>query len=233
MTILSADQLVKTYAPGSEVGPFNFGLEAGHTLAVIGANGAGKSTLFQMITGNLDASRGEVRLFGEKMASERFDLKRRLGYLPQHLELPKWVTGREILTYAVHLYDLDPSVVEESLKVWDCQTFSKRPLGACSHGMRKRISLALATVHKPDLLILDEPFSGLDLFHIKALDDLLLERRRRGATTILSTHISPYAARLCSRAVVIRNRQLAEISGWAEADQDDRVRLIDSLFFPA
>lgn len=233
--IIVIDQLVKSY-PGStyRLGPFSVSLKQGETMALLGKNGAGKSTLFQLITGNSDATNGTVTFQGERMRPDRFLLKRKMGYLPQHLELPRWVTGKEILTYATALYQLpDPEkLVEQTLEFWDCVDFQHKPLQACSHGMQKRIALALATMHNPDFLILDEPFSGLDLFHIKALTDILESRRQQQQASILSTHVSHYAARLCDRAMVLQNGQASFLSGWETANTMERIQLVENHFFP-
>ena len=229
------ESLEKEYrASGFKVGPINYTLQKGESLALFGPNGAGKSTLFQMITGNLDPTCGAVHLFGEKMATERFDLKKRVGYMPQHLGLPQWVTGEEILSYGAHLYELpnEKKLVAENLSYWDIDGFKHRPIGSCSHGMQKRVSLALATIHTPELLILDEPFSGLDVFHMKALDNLLLERNKKGLTTILCTHIAPYAARLCSSAAILQKGKLEVLKDFKAADAENRVMLVESRFFP-
>lgn len=233
---LVLENLVKSYHGSTYcLGPLSLSLQTGEILALLGKNGAGKSTLFQLITGNLDPTSGSIGFGEETLRPDRFDLKRRMGYLPQHLELPRWVTGREILSYAISLYNLpDPKqTLERTLAYWDCMEFQHKPLAACSHGMQKRVALALATVHEPELLILDEPFSGLDLFHIKALTDILETRRHTGRTSILSTHVSHYAATLCHRALVLENGQASYLPLWESADTLQRITQIERHFFPS
>lgn len=233
MEAMVLDKLSKEYhGSGFTVGPISIRLDSGDSLALFGKNGAGKSTLFQMVTGNLDSTSGVVKLFGEEMTTERFDLKKKVGYMPQHLGLPRWVTGKEILSYAADLYALADSDVKisQSLAYWDCELFQNRPMGSCSHGMQKRLSLALASIHEPELLILDEPFSGLDIIHIRALEDMLLSRRRRGLSTILCTHIVPYAAKLCQKAAILDSGNLKLLESWDEMDGPCRVALVEDSF---
>lgn len=98
--------------------------------------------------------------------------------------------------------------------------------------MQKRVALALATIHNPKLLILDEPFSGLDLFHIKALHDVIESRRAQGLITILSTHIAPYAARLCNKVLLLKHGKLHCLEQWSDKNALDRISAIEKFFFP-
>ena len=104
-------------------------------------------------------------------------------------------------------------------------------MAACSHGMQKRVGLALASFHDPELLILDEPFSGLDIFHIRALDQIIDQRRKSGKCTFISTHIAPYAARFCNRALFLVDGTCREAESWPQAEQSARVHYMESFFF--
>lgn len=233
--IMNLANLQKTWSQsGFQLGPVNLTLPAGATLAVLGKNGSGKTTLFQLMTGNLDPDAGTILFQGRKFTPESFDQKRQIGYLPQHLELPHWVTGSEILTYATRLYQIpDPTRhVEETLTYWDSEGFRNKPLASCSHGMQKRIALGLAGIHDPDLLILDEPFSGLDLYHIRALENLIRHRSDTGKATIVCTHIAPYAARLCEEAMIMETGRCTPLEGWQQKSWPDRIRLMEDSFFP-
>jgi ABC-type multidrug transport system ATPase subunit len=147
--------------------------------------------------------------------------------------MPKWVTGKEILRYAANLYQMsDPEkAVLHAMEYWDCFDYQNMPLATCSHGMQKRVALAVATLHDPACLILDEPFSGLDLFHIRALDTEIRRRQKAGQTTILSTHIAPYAAQLCQRAFILEKGQLRGLEKWQISDQTTRIAQIEHEFF--
>src|SRR6476620_9373802 len=103
---LRLSELVKQFPPSDfRLGPLNLDLKAGTRLALFGKNGAGKSTLFQLITGHIAADSGTIEVFGQRLNPSSFELKRRIGYLPQHLELPRWVSAHDLLTYAMKLYE--------------------------------------------------------------------------------------------------------------------------------
>lgn len=215
-----------------QLGPLDLHMEEGDSLALFGKNGAGKSTLFHMITGHLRPDSGRIQVFGETLKMDAFALKRRMGYLPQNLDLPRWVSGFDIITYAMKLHGMNPIATERQkiLDYWDCSSFAHKPLAACSYGMQKRIALALASMHKPDLLILDEPFSGLDLYHIRALEELL-EQRRGQQLTIVSTHVAAYAAKLSNKAATMRDGHLKPLLPWTDADFMTRIKLMEDQFF--
>lgn len=233
MLTLELSTLSKTFAQSQfRLGPLDLQLKEGDSLSLFGKNGAGKSTLFQIITGHMRPDEGRIQVFGEPMKVDAFTLKRRMGYLPQNLDLPRWVSGFDLITYAMKLHGMQPLAAERDriLAYWDCTSFAHKPLAACSYGMQKRVALALASMHKPDLLILDEPFSGLDLFHIRALENLLAERRGR-QLTIVSTHVAAHAAKLSNRAATMRDGTLAELHAWPEADFMTRITLMEEQFF--
>lgn len=232
-SLLRVSQLLKRYPSGFQFGPANFTLSAASTYAFLGINGAGKSTLFQLLTGNLDASEGQIYWREQKFGPESFAIKRHIGYLPQNLDLPPWVSGLELLTYAANLYatSTDRCALQNLLEYWDCQAFAQRPLAACSHGMQKRLALALASFHNPQLLILDEPFSGLDLLHIRALEKLIQTRQEQGLTTVLSTHIAHYVAKLCQAVYLIKVGQVYPLANWQQKDLTGKIQMIEDQFF--
>lgn len=231
-SILTATDVLKKYPTGFQSGPSTFSIQAGEAVAFLGPNGAGKSTLFQMISGNMDPDSGQIFFQDQKLHPEAYEIKKQIGYLPQNMMLPKWSTGKEVLNYAAGLYQISNPVskLKELMEYWDCGSYQHKPLESCSHGMQKRIGLALSCLHNPRLLILDEPFSGLDLFHIRALIDEIRRRKENGLGTILSTHIAPYVARLCSSVLVIESGSMSSLEGWSELSESDKVSGIESRF---
>jgi len=235
MSILFAENLTKTYEESFKLGPVSLNLSGGQTVAFLGKNGAGKSTLFQLLTGNIDATNGIVKLNGVRLTPDTPFLKKQIGYLPQKHSIPKWVTGREVLSYAAGLYQIEdaPKKLSELMAYWDCASYANKPLASLSHGMKKRVALALAVMNDPEVLILDEPFSGLDLFQIRALDQEITNRQRAGKLTILSTHIAPYTAKLCQEVYVVEDGNVNLLAKYKESDLLTRVSLIEAKFFGA
>lgn len=223
--------LKKTFIHGFSLQAQDFELASGEIVAFLGANGSGKSTLFDLLTANSDASDGEIWWQKERLTPEKFLLKRQIGYLPQNMALPKWVTGLEVLKYAALLHALPKEAIEHALEYWDCGSYCRKPLAACSFGMQKRIGLALATLHDPPFLILDEPFSGLDLLHIHALEEAIRARKMAAKTTVLSTHMLPYVVQSCERVFILENGQVSELSKWAEKTGSEKLTSIEEHFF--
>jgi len=231
---LRLEQVLKQFPQsGFTLGPLDLELKTASCLALFGKNGAGKTTLFQIMTGHMAADGGVIEIFGQRMNPSSFELKKRIGYLPQHLELPRWVSAYDLLTYAMKLYQFDNIDARRKavLERWDAGYYANKPLGACSYGMQKRVGLALATLHDPELLILDEPFSGLDLFHIRTLEDLIAERTA-SQMTIVSTHVASHVAKLCDRAIIVTQGRLEEIGAWNSAGFMERLDLMEEQFFP-
>lgn len=217
-----------------KLGPINLQLNAGETVGLMGKNGAGKTTFYQLLSGNLDASEGDIYISDKRMLPEQYTLKRQIGYLPQHMQLPQWATAHELLTYTAQLHELaNPDTRVQELSRWfDCDSFLHVPVAKCSHGMQKRIGLAIANIHTPSFLILDEPFSGLDLYHIHALQQTIQDRQSQGLTTLICTHIAPYAAKLCQRILLLDNGELSICNPWPDLNQLERIDWIDRFFFP-
>ncbi len=230
--MMTLTDIRKTFAAGFQLGAVNLQVDAGETLGVLGKNGAGKSTLFNLMTANLDPDAGEITFRQQRLTPATYTLKKALGFLPQAPVFPPWVCGEELLCYAARLYRLTSTqVVPQALQRWDCVHYKNLPLTLCSHGMQKRIGLAIATLHQPPLLVLDEPFSGLDVFHLKTLHELLANRKRQQLSNVLSTHILPLAAQLCDRAVVLKNGNLHPLPDWAQLNHEQRSAALARLLF--
>ena len=226
-SIMSLKGVTKIY-PSFKLGPINESISSSQIIALMGKNGSGKTTLLKIITASEDSSDGSVTFCGELFKPDSYLLKRSLGYLPQYSILPRWSTATEILSYASRLYGtVDKTKIEQTLKYWDVLYYASLPMGACSGGMQKRVSLALATMFDPELLVLDEPFSGLDLYHIKALTDEIERRKSCGKTTLICTHMVPYAASLCSDVWIMNEGKLNKLQGLNKNDLETRIHLIE------
>jgi ABC-type multidrug transport system ATPase subunit len=232
---IESKNLTKKWTTGFQLGPINFSADPGETIAVFGRNGAGKSTFFQLLSGSLDRSEGDLKIFGAKMSPDAVDIRRRIGYFPQESLLPHWTTPAEILHYTARLFNLPSpeAKVEEQLKQWDALGWKDRPLCKASHGMQRRIGLAVSMIHDPDLLILDEPFNALDIINARHLELAIKSRSERGKTTLVSIHSPLIAAALCPRAVILEAGKLDELTGWPNHNLTDRVKLLDQRFFGA
>lgn len=230
---IETHKLTRAWPTGFTLGPIDFIAKRGETIAVFGKNGAGKSTFFQMISGTIDRSHGDAKILGSKINPDATDLRKKIGYLPQESSLPLWTTADEILNYAAKLLGLsDPcGKVEQELTKWDALTWRHRPICKASHGMQRRIGLAVAMIHDPEVLILDEPFNALDIVNARTLEQSIHDRSSRGKTTLVSIHSPLLAADLCPRAVMIDQGKFSELTEWSNLNLKDRASLIERNFF--
>lgn len=236
MTILTIDKLTKKFSGKFTLNVDNISIRDQETVAILGSNGSGKSTLFELITGNQDPSSGEIELDKMKVSPENTAIKRKIGYLPQAMHLPLWVTPKELLNYSATLFEVKgiKQRVKESMETWDCISYANKPIASCSYGMKKRVGLALATIHDPNFLILDEPFSGLDLTHINILEKIIKERKSKGKINLISTHTLSFVAEFSDRAFIIKNGQIQELHEWKNIVPEQKIALIKKHFpYPA
>jgi ABC-type multidrug transport system ATPase subunit len=232
---VEATGLKRDWSSGFTLGPINFVAKAGETIAVFGKNGAGKSTFFQLLSGSIDRTDGDLKILGSKMNPDASTLRRRVGYLPQESTLPEWTTADEILTYAAKLLELPnpDKVVEQQLERWDAIPWRHRPICKSSHGMQRRIGLAVSMIHDPDVLILDEPFNALDIVNGRTLQQAIKERSQKGKITLISIHTPLLAAEICPRAILIEAGQVSELTAWPSLSLTARASLIETRFFGA
>jgi len=196
--------LTKTFGTRVAVRDFDLVVPQGALYGVIGPNGAGKTTTIRLILSILLPDRGELSVLGHKSA---MDAKDRIGYLPEERGLYKRMRVGQFLAYMARLKGADGPDLRPRVRRW----LERVDLGAVEHkrceelskGMQQKVQFLAAIVHRPDLLILDEPFSGFDPVNQRLLRELVDEEHRRGATILFSTHVMVHAEQLCDHVVMI------------------------------
>ncbi|MHA7898665.1 MAG: ABC transporter ATP-binding protein [Henriciella sp.] len=182
----------------------DFAVPKGSIVGFLGPNGAGKSTSLRMALGVLSPDRGEVSLLG---APPNLESLKRVGFLPEERGLYKKMSPRQIITYFARLKGMDSAQAkaraDELLDMMGLGDFARSRVTKLSKGMAQKVQILSALAHKPDFLILDEPFSGLDPVNQQALEDLIIEEHKRGATIVFSTHVMEHAERLCEKIVMM------------------------------
>jgi heme exporter protein A len=199
MIAVSAGRLVQRYGVRVALGPLDLELEAGERLAVLGDNGAGKTTLLRMLATLARPAGGELELLGLDAVRQRDRLRERLGFLGHQPGLTPMLTARENLEFFAGLHSLARSTAGEALRRVGLEAAGEQRAGELSRGMQQRLGLARATLHGPELLILDEPDASLDVPGRSLLADLVEHR-----TVVLATHDRILARRLCTRALLLR-----------------------------
>ena len=194
-------------------------LPAGASVALVGRNGAGKSTSLRVLAGVLPPTAGEVRIAGLDLRTDRQAVKERVGYCPDVGGLIPRATPWEHLALAARMRRLPGGWEDRArdlLERFDLGGEADRVTAGFSHGMSRRMSVLLAAFHRPDVLLLDEPFDGVDPLGVEATMDLVREARLGGAAVLISTHLLDLAVQACEEAVVLRQGKVVGASPAAE-----------------
>jgi ABC-2 type transport system ATP-binding protein len=204
--MLDVHGLKKSFYGATAVDDVTFRVESGEVLGFLGPNGAGKTTTMRMITGFLPPTAGSVVLDGVDMLLKPKEAKRLLGYLPETLALYPEMRVKEYVKFRAELCGVAsadlPKAVDEALQKCFVDDVAMKPIGNLSKGYRQRVGLAGALVHKPKVVVLDEPTIGLDPRQIVKIRDLIRELRKE-QTVLLSTHILPEVELVCDRVLII------------------------------
>jgi heme exporter protein A len=177
-------------------------VSTGQILALFGANGAGKTTLLRAVVGLIRPDHGSIRVLGHELPGGTA-LRRRIGMIGHESFLYGDLTGAENLRYYARLYGVEEDAVEKSLAEVELNHVANRSVRAFSRGMLQRLSLARAILHRPELLVLDEPFTGLDPHGSALLERIIAREQQRGTTVIMTTHDMEVGLRVCGRAVLL------------------------------
>lgn len=215
--MLTVEGLSKSFAGRKVVDGLSLQLRSGETVGLLGPNGAGKSTTVAMICGLLQPDQGQVLLDGRAIASDRDPLKRRIGLVPQELALFEGLSARANLELFASLYGLAGAGrarrVEAALALAGLSERAAERVQAFSGGMKRRLNIACALVHEPDVLIFDEPTVGVDPQSRNAIFDTLEQLRAQGRALLYTTHYMEEAERLCDRIVIMdQGRVIAQDS---------------------
>lgn len=203
---LQFQSLEKRYADLAALDRVTLTLERGDVLALLGPNGAGKSTLFGCLLGFTRLSGGAILHHGTAALA---GLRRRIGYMPERIALYPQNTVRENGIFFSRLKNQPPSELERQLKRVGLYQLQDRPAGKLSKGMLQRLGLAIALCGQPELLVLDEPFNGLDPVVLESLQHILSQERDRGASFLISTHTISALEPLATHAAVLLEGRLA------------------------
>jgi len=211
---VETEDLVRRFGDRAAVDRLSLRVARGAFFGFLGPNGAGKSTTIKMLTGLLAPTSGRALVAGYDIGSEPLEVKRRIGVVPEDLNLFERLTGAEMLSFTGRMYGLGAAEINErSRELLGLMSLDDEPrklVVEYSHGMKKKLSLACSLIHRPEILFLDEPFEGVDAIASRTLKDLLLRLTERGLTVFLTSHVLEIVERLCTEiAVISRGRLVA------------------------
>jgi ABC-2 type transport system ATP-binding protein len=205
--MIQLQALTKRYGKFTAVDAIDLHVPRGQLFGFLGPNGAGKTTTLRMIAGILRATSGTVRIGGVDLAADPIAAKSKLGFIPDRPFIYEKLTGAEFLRFVAGLYDQSGPQVEhracELLAMFDLEPWRDELVESYSHGMRQKLIISSAFVHRPEVIVVDEPMVGLDPKAAKILKDLFREYTRRGNTIMMSTHTLEVAEAMCDRVAII------------------------------
>ena len=201
---LTLDCVSKRYGAFQAVNDVSFKVEAGSIFGFLGPNGAGKTTTLRMVLGLVEPTAGTIDVLG---AADARKVRDRIGFLPEERGLYKRMTPIEAVVFFAGLKGVPSAVARKrGIAMLEAQGLGeamRKPMKSLSKGMSQKVQIITALAHEPELVILDEPFSGLDPVNQQGLETLIADTAKRGATVIFSTHVMAHAERLCERVVLM------------------------------
>lgn len=210
--LIKTRQLTKNFGAKTAVDHLDLEIYAGEIYGFLGPNGSGKTTTIRMLTGLLQPTAGEAFICGHDINTEPARAKAMIAYVPDQPKIYGKLTAREFLALMANLYRLPPDYTREQteslLALFELTDRGDELLESYSHGMRQKIVLAAALIHRPRVLLMDEPTVGLDPRSARLLKDILQELARQGAAVFLSTHILEIAERMCHRVGILQEGAL-------------------------
>ncbi|HSW49284.1 MAG TPA: ABC transporter ATP-binding protein [Bryobacteraceae bacterium] len=205
-------ELRKEYGGKAAVDGLTLLVPRGCFFGFLGPNGAGKTTTIRMLMGLVRPNSGQIELVGRRMPQEALEIKRRVGLVPDESLLFDMLTGPEFLEFVGRMYGLARGVAreraDELVALFELDGDRSKLISGYSKGMRKRLAMAGALIHRPELFLLDEPFEGVDAVGARLMKDILLDQVRRGATVFLTSHVLEVVERLCDRVAIIHEGRL-------------------------
>lgn len=207
--------LQKSYNSKPAVRGLELEVRRGEFFGFLGPNGAGKTTTIHILTGVITATAGDVEVLGMNVPEQMHAVKRLIGVVPDENVLFDRLTGYEFLEFAGRMYGLDRSVAAERAKelmeLFELDLRADTLIAGYSKGMKKRVGLGAALIHRPQLFLLDEPFEGVDPVGARLMKEILLQQVAQGATVFLTSHVLEVVERLCDRvAIITEGRVVAE-----------------------
>jgi ABC-2 type transport system ATP-binding protein len=224
--MIRLEGLTKLYGTFVAVDHVTLRVPAGQLFALLGPNGAGKTTTFRMIAGILRPTAGRIWLGGDDLLAQPMAAKARLGFIPDRPFVYEKLTGGEFLRFVAGLYGHDGAAVEKRidqlLEVFELLSWKDELIESYSHGMRQKLIISSALVHRPELIVVDEPMVGLDPRAARLLKDIFRQFVERGGTVLMSTHTLEVAEAMCDRIGIIQAGRIVAEGTIAELREQTR-----------
>lgn len=223
--MLRIENLTKTYGEKRAVDNLSLHIAPGEIYGFIGHNGAGKTTTLKAVVGILQFDKGEVFIKGESIRKNPLACKQKIAYIPDNPDLYEFMTGIKFLNFIADIFGVPEEKRQERIRkyadLFEMTENLAQPIASYSHGMKQKLAIISAWIHEPKLIIMDEPFVGLDPKAAHILKHMMREICDEGGAIFFSTHVLEVAEKLCDKVAIIRNGQLIQSGTMQEVKGDD------------
>ena len=223
--MLRIEHLTKTYGEKKAVDDLSLHIRPGEIYGFIGHNGAGKTTTLKSVAGILQFDTGEIYVDGKSVKREPLACKREIAYIPDNPDLYEYMTGEKYLNFIADIFGVGTAErrerIRENAAHFELTESLAQPIAAYSHGMKQKLAIVAAWLHQPRLIIMDEPFVGLDPKAAHLLKGMMRQFCDAGGAIFFSTHVLEVAEKLCDKVAIIKNGKLIRSGTMAEVRGDD------------
>ena len=225
MKMLKIEHLTKEYGDKKAVDDLSLEIESGEIYGFIGHNGAGKTTTLKSVVGILKFDAGEIYIDGESVQAAPLACKKKIAYIPDNPDLYEFMSGIKYLNFIADVYGVGANQRQEKIRkyadLFEITADLAQPIAAYSHGMKQKLAIISAWLHDPKLIIMDEPFVGLDLKAAHILKGMMRELCDEGGAIFFSTHVLEVAEKLCDKVAIIKGGKLIRCGTMEEVKGDD------------
>ena len=223
--MLNIEHLTKTYGEKKAVDDLNLHIRPGEIYGFIGHNGAGKTTTLKSVAGILQFDAGEIYIGGDSVREKPLECKRKIAYIPDNPDLYEYMTGIRYLNFIADIFGVDAALRRERIRryadAFELTGDLAQPIAAYSHGMKQKLVIIAAWLHEPQLILMDEPFVGLDPKAAHLLKGMMREICDRGGAIFFSTHVLEVAEKLCDKVAIIKGGKLIRSGTMEKVKGDD------------
>lgn len=223
--MLKIENLTKTYGDKKAIDNLSLSINSGEIYGFIGHNGAGKTTTLKSVVGILPFDQGEIYINGKSIKKSPLECKKDIAYIPDNPDLYEFMTGIKYLNFIADIYQVDEEKRKERIKkygdIFEITDNLDQPIASYSHGMKQKLAIISAWIHKPKLIIMDEPFVGLDPKASHLLKEMMRQVCDEGGAIFFSTHVLEVAEKLCDKVAIIKAGKLIKDGSMEEVKGDD------------
>lgn len=228
--MLKIEHLTKIYGSKKAVDDLSLHIAPGEIYGFIGHNGAGKTTTLKSVVGILQFEQGEIYINGKSIRQNPLACKRELAYIPDNPDLYEYMTGLKYLNFIADVFGIDFALRQQRIayyaNLFELTNDLAQPIAAYSHGMKQKLAIIVAWLHEPRLIIMDEPFVGLDPKAAHLLKGLMRKVCNNGGAIFFSTHVLEVAEKLCDKVAIIKNGRLIRSGTMEEVKGDDSLEQV-------